>query len=108
MRMAVAKLGPLKNPLILVDGNHTVPELAHRQLAIVQGDGKSLSIGAASIIAKVTRDHCMERFDKIHPGYGFAKHKGYGTAAHMKAITELGPCPQHRHSFLPLWTFRAK
>ena len=67
---------------------------------IVGGDGKCADIAAASIIAKVTRDRLMYELDEKYPGYGFAKHKGYGTAAHYAAIRELGPCAVHRPSFL--------
>jgi len=70
------------------------------QRSIIKGDAKSASIAAASIIAKVTRDRMMEEFDKIYPGYGFAKNKGYGSAEHIKALKELGPCPIHRKSFI--------
>ena len=70
------------------------------QVPIIKGDAKSLSIAAASILAKVTRDHMMAEYEELFPGYGFAKHKGYGTAAHIAAIRELGPCPIHRRSFI--------
>ena len=71
-----------------------------RTLSIVHGDALSYSIAAASIIAKVTRDRLMEDFDKSYPQYGFAKHKGYGTAAHIAALKQYGPCPIHRRSFI--------
>lgn len=71
-----------------------------RTLSIVHGDALSYSIAAASIVAKVTRDRMMEEFDKSYPQYGFAKHKGYGTAAHIAALKQYGPCPIHRHSFI--------
>lgn len=70
--------------------------------SIVKGDGKSLSIAAASILAKVTRDHMMEKLNIVYPGYGFASHKGYGTKQHMEALRRLGPCPEHRRSFAPV------
>lgn len=70
---------------------------------IIKGDQQSLSIASASIIAKVTRDRVMVEYDRIYPGYGFASHKGYGTAEHYKALNELGPCPIHRQSFLKKW-----
>ena len=70
--------------------------------AIVKGDAKSLSIAAASVLAKVTRDRLMEAYDAEYSGYGFARHKGYGTAAHLKALRELGPCAIHRRSFAPV------
>lgn len=71
-----------------------------RTLSIVHGDALSYSIAAASIVAKVTRDRMMEDFDKSYPQYGFAKHKGYGTAAHIAALKQYGPCPIHRRSFI--------
>ena len=65
-----------------------------------QGDAKSISIGAASILAKVTRDHMMEEYDVLYPEYGFARNKGYGTAEHIEALKKYGPCPIHRASFI--------
>ncbi len=88
--------------LVLVDGPHRIRNLSLRQEAIVGGDGKSLSIAAASIFAKVMRDRWMTGLDRLRPGYGFAVHKGYGTRAHMAALTALGPCPEHRRSFAPV------
>ena len=99
MRRAVAALPSLPRH-ILVDGNLT-PDLGCPATAIVKGDGISLSIAAASIIAKVTRDRIMRDLDLPHPGYGFAQHKGYGTPAHLDAIARLGPSPVHRRSFAP-------
>ena len=104
MRMAVKqaseKLGGVPKH-ILVDLVH-IPDLPTgvEQISITHGDALSLSIGAASIIAKVTRDRMMVELDSVYPGYGFAKHKGYGTAAHYAAIKELGVSPIHRKSFL--------
>jgi ribonuclease HII len=72
------------------------------QTAIVKGDARSYSIAAASVLAKVTRDRLMEGFDRQFPGYGFAKHKGYGTAEHLAAIDKQGACAIHRKSFAPL------
>ncbi len=72
------------------------------QQSLVRGDALSLSIAAASIVAKVTRDHILIDLDAQYPGYGFARHKGYGTAAHREALRGLGPCPEHRMSFRPL------
>ena len=69
-------------------------------MPIIKGDAKSMSIGAASIIAKVTRDHIMYDYDKQYPEYGFAKHKGYGTKQHTDAIRKYGACPIHRMTFL--------
>jgi ribonuclease HII len=102
MGEAVTALGNATT-LALVDGNRA-PPLSIRVQTIIEGDGKCLSIAAASIIAKVTRDRVMHDLDAIHPGYGFAKHKGYGTAAHMAALQRLGPCPAHRKSFKPIAT----
>jgi ribonuclease HII len=99
MRRAVAALPSLPRH-ILIDGNLT-PDLGCPATAIVKGDGISVSIAAASIIAKVTRDRIMRDLDLPHPGYGFAQHKGYGTAAHLAAIARLGPSPVHRRSFAP-------
>lgn len=87
--------------LALVDGNRA-PLLPCPAETIIEGDGRSLSIAAASIIAKVTRDRMMVALDAIHPGYGFARHKGYGTADHQAALSKLGPCPAHRISFAPI------
>ena len=69
-------------------------------LSIIKGDAKSLSIGAASILAKVTRDRLMTEYDSLYPEYGFARHKGYGTKVHIEAIKEYGPCPIHRRTFI--------
>jgi ribonuclease HII len=90
-----------KPTLALVDGNRA-PPLSIRVQTIVKGDSKSLSIAAASIIAKVTRDRMMAELDVAFPGYGFAKHKGYGTAEHAAALQRLGPCGVHRKSFAPI------
>ena len=85
----------------LVDGNR-MPALPCPARTIVEGDALSLSIAAASIIAKVTRDRIMQKLDREFPGYGFARHKGYGTAAHATALARLGPCREHRKSFAPI------
>lgn len=85
--------------ILLVDAVH-IPEIEIKQVGIVKGDAKSISIAAASIIAKVTRDRLMVEYDKIYPGYGFAKNKGYGTAEHIEMLKKSGPCPIHRHSFI--------
>ena len=98
MRQAVSGLGVV--PDLLLNDAVTIPELAIPQVPIIKGDAKSVSIAAASILAKVTRDHLMEEYDRQFPQYGFAKHKGYGTAAHVAAIREFGPCTIHRRSFL--------
>ncbi|PNV63866.1 ribonuclease HII [Clostridium sp. chh4-2] len=98
MRIAVSKLKV--TPDILLNDAVTIPGIDIMQIPIVKGDAKSISIAAASILAKVTRDHMMVEYDELYPEYGFAKHKGYGTAVHIKAIKEYGPCPIHRRSFI--------
>ena len=102
MRKAVAQLSPVPG-LLLVDAV-TIPGVDIRQIPIIKGDAKSISIGAASIIAKVTRDRILKEMDRAYPQYGFAQHKGYGTAAHIAAIREFGPCPEHRRSFIKNFT----
>lgn len=84
---------------VAVDGNKTIPELGLTQGAFVKGDARSWNIAAASIIAKVHRDNLMVEYDKLYPGYGFAKHAGYPTQMHRDAVKELGFCPIHRRSF---------
>ena len=74
-----------------------------KQVPIIKGDAQSASIAAASIVAKVTRDHMMEEYDSIYPEYGFAKNKGYGSEEHRKALKEYGPTPIHRKSFIGNW-----
>ncbi|MFC1623770.1 ribonuclease HII [Candidatus Omnitrophota bacterium] len=86
---------------VLVDGNMKVG-LPYRTVSIIKGDSKSLSIAAASIVAKVTRDRLMEGYDKRFPLYGFSHHKGYGTRSHLDAIQRYGPCSIHRKSFAPI------
>lgn len=98
MERAVAALG-LHPDIALVDGNRR-PPLGMPVQTIVGGDGLSASIAAASILAKVTRDRWMEELDAQYPQYDFAVHKGYGTKRHYEALTEFGPCPIHRRSFL--------
>jgi ribonuclease HII len=88
--------------LALIDGNRAPKMLACPSVTIVKGDALSLSIGAASILAKVTRDRFMVQADSKYPGYGFAKHKGYGVPQHIEALARLGPCPLHRVSFKPV------
>ena len=100
MQRAVAGLR-LKPGLVLVDGNR-LPLLEMRAEAIVKGDAKVASISAASILAKVTRDRGLELLDQRYPQYGFARHKGYGTAEHLQALRVHGPCPEHRRSFAPV------
>ena len=107
MRQAVAGLG-VKPDLLLNDAVE-IPGVDIMQVPIIKGDAKSVSIAAASILAKVTRDHMMVEYDQLFPEYGFAKHKGYGTAAHIQAIQELGPCPIHRRSFIRnIWSEEAE
>ncbi len=98
MREAIGKLAP--QPNILLNDAVKIPGVSIRQVPIIKGDAKSASIAAASIVAKVTRDRLMAEYEKIYPGYGFAKNKGYGTAEHIAAIKEMGPCPIHRRSFI--------
>jgi ribonuclease HII len=100
MQQAVLAL-PLQPGIALVDGNRA-PPLSCAVETVIEGDGKCLSIAAASIIAKVTRDRLMHDLDRQYPDYGFAAHKGYGTAAHSAALNRLGPCPAHRKSFAPI------
>lgn len=98
MREAVKQLSCVPN--ILLNDAVTIPGLPMKQIPIIKGDAKSISIGAASIMAKVTRDHLMEAYDVQFPEYGFAKNKGYGTKQHTDAIKEYGPCPIHRKTFI--------
>ena len=84
----------------VIDGNRVPPQLRISGTCVVKGDALSASVGAASILAKVSRDRLMQEMDRTYPGYGFAVHKGYGTKAHTEAILRLGPCPIHRPSFL--------
>lgn len=92
------KLGT--KPEVLLNDAVTIPEVSIRQMPIVKGDAKSVSIAAASIVAKVTRDRMMVEYDKVLPGYDLASNKGYGTKAHIAALKELGPTPIHRASFI--------
>lgn len=101
MQQAVDQLRP-KAEFLLIDGRIRLQNNPLPQQAVVRGDGKSLSIAAASILAKVTRDRLMVQEDVRYPRYGFARHKGYGTVAHMTALAAHGPCPLHRHSFAPM------
>ncbi len=87
-------------PDLLLNDAVTIPEVSIKQVPIIKGDSKSISIGAASIVAKVTRDHMMMEYDKLYPEYGFASNKGYGTKEHIEAIKKFGPCPIHRNSFI--------
>ncbi len=98
MRQAIGKLDP--TPDLLLNDAVTIPEVAIRQIPIIKGDAKSISIGAASIIAKVTRDRMMVEYDNIFPGYGFASNKGYGSKEHIEAIKKFGPTAIHRRTFI--------
>lgn len=98
MRNAIADL-KITPDLLLVDAV-TIPKLQTKQVGIIKGDAKSVSIAAASILAKVTRDRMMDQYDEVYPEYGFIKHKGYGTAEHIAALKKYGPCPIHRQSFI--------
>lgn len=106
MLEAVARLS-VRPDFLLVDGYH-LPGAEPPRQRLVKGDMRSLSIAAASIVAKVTRDRIMVEMDRQYPGYGFAAHKGYGTRAHLDALRRLGPCPEHRRSFAPLVQSRAE
>ena len=98
MREAVASLAV--RPQLLLNDAVTIPGTDLPQIPVIKGDAKCLSIAAASILAKVTRDRYMIEMDEKYPGYGFASHKGYGTREHIEAIRKLGPCPIHRRSFI--------
>lgn len=98
MREAVSKLAV--TPQILLNDAVTIPQITIPQIPIIKGDAKSISIAAASIVAKVTRDRLMREYDKIMPEYGFASNKGYGSKEHIEAIKKYGPTPIHRRSFI--------
>ena len=98
MRIAISKLDPV--PDLLLNDAVTIPGVDIKQVPIIKGDAKSISIGAASIFAKVTRDRLMLEYDKQYPEYGFAKNVGYGTAEHIAALKKYGPTPIHRRSFI--------
>jgi ribonuclease HII len=99
MQQALDRLDP-RPQHVLVDGLK-IGWLPYEHTALVQGDCRSYSIAAASVLAKVTRDRLMVRMDQLYPGYGFAEHKGYATPQHYEAIQRLGPCPIHRRTFAP-------
>jgi len=101
MSRAVAGLAPAAHEA-LIDGNKLPKDLPCRGRAIVGGDALEPAISAASILAKVSRDRLMVALDAVHPGYGFALHKGYPTPSHLSALQQLGPCMQHRRSFAPV------
>lgn len=98
MRDAIKNMGVL--PDILLNDAVTIPGIDCKQVPIIKGDAKSISIGAASIVAKVTRDRLMVDYDLIYPEYGFASNKGYGASAHIDALKKYGPTPIHRRSFI--------
>lgn len=98
MRMAIENLQV--KPDILLNDAVTIPEVEILQVPIIKGDAKSISIAAASIIAKVTRDRLMKEYDQVIPGYDFAGNKGYGTKAHLEGLRRLGPSPIHRRTFI--------
>lgn len=100
MKRAVAGLGVVPEH-VLLDGRR-IKDFPHPHRAIIKGDQKSLSIAAASILAKTERDERMRKLDAVHPGYGFAIHKGYPVKAHFEALARLGPCAIHRRSFAPV------
>lgn len=98
MRMAIENLQV--KPDVLLNDAVTIPEVEIPQVPIIKGDAKSISIAAASIIAKVTRDRLMKEYDQVIPGYDFAGNKGYGTKAHLEGLRRLGPSPIHRRTFI--------
>ena len=98
MRSAINNLNP--SPDILLNDAVTIPKVDIKQVPIIKGDAKSISIAAASVLAKVTRDRIMEEYDKKYPEYGFAKHKGYGTKQHIQALEQFGASPIHRRTFI--------
>ena len=98
MRIAIGQLSPA--PQILLNDAVEIPRVSIPQCPIIKGDAKSISIAAASIMAKVTRDRIMMEYDNLYPVYGFASHKGYGSAAHIEAIRTHGPSPIHRNTFI--------
>jgi ribonuclease HII len=98
MRIAFEKLSK-KPDVIIIDGPYKIPGVRVKQLPVIGGDSKSAAVACASIIAKVTRDRIMTAYDRRFPGYGFAKHKGYGTKEHYAALGRHGPCSIHRRSF---------
>lgn len=98
MRSAISQLSV--RPDVLLNDAVRIPQVDIPQVPIIKGDAKSMSIAAASIIAKVTRDHMMMEFEKVYPGYDFASNKGYGTQNHIQGIKELGLCPIHRLTFV--------
>lgn len=105
MRSALSRV---QADALIVDGPHRIPLAVTPQSAVVRADGKSIAVAAASIVAKVLRDDFMSMLDKEYPGYDLAKHKGYATREHFRALDELGPSPVHRMTFLVRWRERAR
>ncbi len=102
MHKAIEAIDKEKIDQVLVDGNQRINDLEFKQTTVIGGDGKSLSIAAASIVAKVLRDWLMDCMDSVYPGYGFSHNKGYGSPDHLEAIKKIGPSPIHRFSFSPV------
>ena len=98
MRQAIEKLNP--QPAVLLNDAVRIPQVAIQQVPIIKGDAKSVSIAAASIVAKVTRDRMMEQYEEVFPGYGFARNKGYGSKEHIEALQTMGATTIHRRSFI--------
>ena len=98
MRQAIEKLNP--QPAVLLNDAVRIPQVAIQQVPIIKGDAKSVSIAAASIVAKVTRYRMMEQYEEVFPGYGFARNKGYGSKEHIEALQTMGPTAIHRRSFI--------
>jgi ribonuclease HII len=100
MKLAVEQLSPPAESLLI--DYMRLPEVGLPQKGVIKGDNLSFSIACASIVAKVARDRLMVEFDEVYPGYGLARHKGYGTREHLACLIRLGPCPIHRQSFRPV------
>lgn len=98
MRQVIEKLNP--QPAVLLNDAVRIPQVAIQQVPIIKGDAKSVSIAAASIVAKVTRDRMMEQYEEVFPGYGFARNKGYGSKEHIETLQTMGPTAIHRRSFI--------
>ena len=101
MRKAISGLQP-RPDFILVDGIYTVPQITQPQMAVVEGDGRCKAVAAASIVAKVTRDRIMDRYEDMYPQFTFSSHKGYTTPKHLIELRENGPCEIHRKTFRPV------
>lgn len=102
MKRSYKKFEQIKDTLTLIDGNHKIRNFEINQIPVIKGDSKSLAIGLASIVAKVTRDRYMQILDKMYPEYGFAGHKGYPSKSHIEAIRKHGICPAHRTTYKPV------